>query len=120
MSLLLLLPLATLLAVVPASEGGERFACNMNALTKADRVRHQELSKSLMAAVKEQKELPDGYGFRLPADSLTTAAEWVSLERLCCPFFTFELEQARDSGPLWLRVKGPEGVKNFIKMEFGL
>src|SRR5262245_51286308 len=117
---MLLLPLAPLLPLVPGANGGEKFACNMNALTKADRARHQELTKSLLASVKEQKELADGYGFRFPAESLTTVAEWVSLERLCCPFFTFELEQARDGGPLWLRVKGSPGVKDFIKMEFGL
>jgi hypothetical protein len=110
----------TLLPLLPDAEAGERFACNMAALTKADRARYQELTRKLLDAVKEQKELPDGYGFRMPAESLTTAAEWVSLERLCCPFFTFELEQSRDGGPLWLRVKGPEGVKAFIKAEFGL
>jgi hypothetical protein len=116
-----LLALISLLPLVPAAAlGGEKFACEMNALTKAERARHGELSHALLGAVVEKKELADGYGFRLPADELTRAAEWVSLERKCCPFFTFELEQARDGGPLWLRIKGTEGVKAFIKTEFGL
>jgi hypothetical protein len=49
-----------------------------------------------------------------------TAAEWVSFERKCCPFFAFELEQAKDQGPFWLRITGSEGVKPFIVEEFGL
>jgi hypothetical protein len=48
------------------------------------------------------------------------AAEWVSYERKCCPFFTFALEQSADGGPVWLRITGPEGVKVFIREAFGL
>jgi hypothetical protein len=47
-----------------------------------------------------------------------TAAEWVSLERKCCPFLAFEIEQPKDQGPVWLRITGPEGVKAFIEEEF--
>ena len=49
-----------------------------------------------------------------------TAAEWVSFERKCCPFFAFTLEQPKDLGPLWLRITGSEGVKAFIEEEFQL
>ena len=120
-ALLALLALLSLLTLAPAAAlGGEKFACEMNALTKAERARHAALSHALLGAALEKKELPDGYGFRLSADELTRAAEWMSLERKCCPFFTFELEQARDGGPLWLRIKGTEGVKAFIQAEFGL
>ena len=45
---------------------------------------------------------------------------FVAEERQCCPFFTFEMEQARDQGPVWLRVTGSDGVKEFIRAEFGL
>src|SRR6266850_4899343 len=81
---------------------GERFACNMKALTSEERVRHQELSRTMFAAVQEKRELRNGYAFRLPPADLMTTAEWVSFERKCCPFFVFELEQAKDQGPLWL------------------
>ena len=99
---------------------GERFACNANTLSAPERARHEELSRRLFAAVDEQRELADGYAFRMTADNLVRAAEWVSLERRCCPFFTFGLEQSRNGGPVWLRVTGPEGVKAFIREELGL
>lgn len=96
----------------------ERFACNMKALSTAERARYQEVTKTLLETAQEKRELPNGYGFRLPAASLMSAAEWVSLERRCCPFFAFEIEQSRDEGAVWLRVTGSEGVKAFIRAEF--
>jgi hypothetical protein len=56
--------------------------------------------------------------FRLPSSALMTVAEWVSLERKCCPFFAFEIEQPKDQGPVWLRITGSEGAKAFIEEEF--
>jgi hypothetical protein len=38
-------------------------------------------------------------------------------ERLCCPFFEISLRFERDGGPLWLRLTGREGIKDFIKAE---
>ena len=103
-----------------AADGGTPFACNMKALTKAERAAYPKLSRALLSSVEEMRELEDGYGFRFPPTALKTAAEWVGLERRCCPFFTFAIELARDDGPMWLKVTGPEGVKPFIRVEFGL
>src|SRR2546426_5178949 len=111
-----------MMAMVPtvSGAGGEPFACNMTALTKSERVQYARLARTLMAAVQEKRELRNGYAFRLPPASLVTAAQWVAFERKCCPFFTFEMELARDEGPLWLRITGSQGVKAFIRGEFQL
>jgi hypothetical protein len=113
---------SVLMALVPLSgaDAGEKFACNLKALNATERARYQELTKALMTATQEKRELPNGYGFRLSPSSLMAAAEWISFERKCCPFFTFDLEQARDEGPVWLRITGSEGVKAFIRAEFQL
>ena len=110
------------LAMIPMGSlsGGEHFACDMRAMTKAERAVHQRLGRSLRESVEEQRELPNGYAFRMPPGSLVNTAKWVSLERKCCPFFTFGLEVTRDGGPLWLRITGSEGIKEFIRAEFGL
>lgn len=110
-----------LLTVVSTGSAGgkEPFACNMAALTKSERAVYQTLTRRLLGAVEERRERKDGYAFRLPPDALLTAAEWISFERRCCPFFAFELEMARGGGPLWLRITGAEGVKDFIRAEFG-
>jgi hypothetical protein len=43
--------------------------------------------------------------------------EFISLERLCCPFLGFALEVEPESGPVWLRLTGREGVKAFVREE---
>ena len=98
------------------------FACNLAALTKDQRQRHIELSKQMRSGIQEVRELPDGYALRFASDSKTilSLAEFVSYERLCCPFFKFTMEIECSDQPVWLRLTGREGVKEFLKTEFGL
>ena len=98
------------------------FYCNLKAFTTVERVRHEQLSKKLREASVEIKELSDGFAFRMQAEavSLPDLAEWVSGERKCCPFFDFGIDLQGDGGPLWLELKGKDGVKQFIRSEFQL
>ena len=98
------------------------LACNMLALDAEGRKRHKAVSEQMRAAVKEVQDLPDGYAFRFPAEQSTIllVSEFIARERLCCPFFRFELIAEQEDGPLWLRLRGREGVKEFIKTELGV
>src|SRR2546430_5068649 len=99
------------------------FACNALALSPEARKRHfEELEPALLKLTKSTRELPDGYEFELPADNSTyqLLTEWAFQERLCCPFFDIELRFDRESGPLWLRLTGRPGTKEFIKTEWEL
>jgi hypothetical protein len=100
----------------------QAFACSLTALNAEQRKRHAELAKTLKEAVKEIQELPDGYAFRLPDDSKTilATAEFISYERLCCPFFKFDLEVESNGKPVWLKLTGREGVKQFLKTAFDI
>jgi hypothetical protein len=99
------------------------FACNAFALSPEIRKRHfEELGPALLKLKKSLRELPDGYELELPADNKTyqLLTEWAYQERLCCPFFDIALRFDRENGPLWLRLTGRPGTKEFIKEEFGL
>lgn len=98
------------------------LACDLTAIEAVQRERHQSNTKQLLAAVQAAQELPDGYAFRFPAESdiIIKAADFIKLERLCCPFFNFVLEVEPDNGPLWLKLTGPAGVKQFLQAELGL
>ena len=99
------------------------FACNAFALSPEVRKRHfEEVGPALLKLKKSMRELPDGYEFELPADNKTyqLLTEWAFQERLCCPFFDIELRFERENGPLWLRLTGRPGTKEFIKEEFDL
>lgn len=86
------------------------------------RARHQAVLQELRSAVRAVRELTDGYAFCLPADPdpWKTAAEFASLERLCCPFLASGLDLEAGGGPLWPRVTGRAGVKAFLRAELGL
>jgi hypothetical protein len=99
------------------------FACNAFALSPEIRKRHfEKLGPALLKLKKSTRELPDGYEFELPADNKTyqLLTEWAFQERLCCPFFDIDLRFDRENGPLWLRLTGRPGTKEFIKEEFDL
>jgi hypothetical protein len=99
------------------------FACNAFALSPEVRKHHfEELGPALLKFKKSTRELPDGYEFELPADNKTyqLLTEWAFQERLCCPFFDIDLRFDREGGPLWLRLTGRPGTKEFIKKEFDL
>jgi uncharacterized protein HemX len=98
------------------------FACSLTALNDAQRARHKELTARLRAAVKGVRELRDGYAFSFQAEPATIVevAEWLTLERRCCPFFTFRIEVGSDEKPAVLEMTGPEGVKQFMQQEFNI
>jgi hypothetical protein len=107
----------------PDQDGGEvgnepepSFACERQALDAEQHERHQALMGQLRSAVEEIRELPAGYEFALPAETSTilAAAEFISLERQCCPFLKFELDVSSD-GPALLRLTGAKGVKEFLR-----
>ena len=78
---------------------------------------HLAKSRELFSQIEETRELPNGYEFRFAdeTDVLKRLADFVSLEKLCCPFLRFEVEA--ESGRVSLRLTGRDGVKEFIREE---
>jgi hypothetical protein len=95
------------------------IACDLTAIPADERAAHELLAKQLFfEAVPERQELSNGYAFRFRADQYPLLAAFIANERLCCPFFCFMLEVTPAQGPLWLRLSGGAGVKEFIEAEF--
>src|SRR5213083_899988 len=106
-----------------SAKRGSPLACNAFALSPETRKRHfEELGPALLKLTKSMRELPDGYELELPADNKAyqLLTEWAFQERLCCLFFDIDLRFDREGGPLWLRLTGRPGTKEFIKEEFDL
>lgn len=91
-------------------------------MNAGQRARHRALAEQLRPAVTEFEELPDGYAARFLPEPATVLllAEFITLERLCCPCFTLALEAEREHGPLWMKITGREGAKPFIRAEFAI
>lgn len=118
LAIALALPLACV-AVCGAFQTNPPLACNLKAISAADRPRYADLTKRLRAAVTSQSELPDGYLYALDTKKATLpeVAEWITMERLCCPFLTFQID-VKTSGETRLTLRGPEGVKAILREEF--
>ncbi len=96
------------------------IACDLIALDPEARSTHLETARQLLSAgAAEVQELPDGYAFRYSAEQYGQVTQFIANERLCCPFFSFTLEVTPAHGPLWLRISGHAGVKDFLQSELG-
>jgi hypothetical protein len=86
----------------------------MAALSSEQRVRHAQTLQSI-------GEVPTGYAFQIPATPvlLRAAAEFFTLERLCCPFFDFRVDLPTGATSFQMVITGGEGIKAFIHAEFG-
>ena len=69
---------------------------------------------------KARQELPNGYAFQFDASALEVVTRFVENERKWYPFMTFELEISPGSGPLSLRMTGPEGTRAVLDAELNL
>lgn len=99
--------------------GPAALACGLDALMPEERARHASLRRALESAIVGIEELPEGFALSLPADPelLVRAVEWITLERVCCPFLRFELAVESVSERAILRVSGPGEVKEFLRAE---
>lgn len=106
---------------MPSSDGSRALACIPAAIPATERVSHFALGRQLFTELAEERlELPDGYALRFRQEAFEAIARFVANERKCCPFLDFELEVARESGPLWLRMTGPDGTRRVLQAELNL
>lgn len=97
------------------------LACVPSAVPAAERQEHFALARELLEArAIERVVLPNGYAIRFEPDALEVVARFVTNERKCCPFLTFELTLAPAPGPLWLRMTGPVGTRAVLDAELNL
>src|SRR5262245_38669908 len=95
-------------------------ACNTTAISGTERTRYNDLVKKIRSSIRLRREIPDGYAFRLAEQSISVAdvAEWIRMERLCCPFLVFQLEIAGPMAGLRLTLRGPTGTKALLDATF--
>jgi len=93
--------------------------CNMDVFTTEELENHMQSTVQLYQSVKDIRESKNGYEFVFPNDSdiITGLAEFISNERLCCPFLDFTLMVSPNNEPISLLLSGPEGTKEFLQAE---
>lgn len=96
------------------------IACNLKAISSAERPRYNDLVKQLRSAVQKRGELATGFMYTVDGRriGLKDVAEWITMERLCCPFLAFQLSVGSSLDDYTLALTGPEGVKALLTEEF--
>ena len=99
-----------------------QFFCDLAAMNIEQRTRYRHVTQQIRTATPVIEELADGYRLRFGMDSslCLIVAEFMTLERLCCPFLDLTLEIAREGGPMQLKLTGSVGVKQFLRAELEL
>ncbi len=79
--------------------------------------RRERITNDFLKGAEDIRELRDGFSFRYPGTDewISKILEFIMFERKCCPFFTFELLFASNTGPVYLHIRGSKGIKEFIK-----
>lgn len=95
----------------------QTIACNFTAIDEDEQKEHKKNGEEVFNSVKEWTELSDGYAFRIPTETsmIEKAGAFIARERLCCPFFKFDLEITPNNGPVRLKLTGSKEVQRYIK-----
>jgi hypothetical protein len=93
------------------------LACDLGAFDPEERARYSALRAELGARRLGAREVAEGYEFSYPADAETILklAEFVTLERRCCPFFDFALDIPAGDTAIRLTLGGDADVKEFLR-----
>jgi len=69
------------------SSDGRLLVCDIAAIPADQRPRYDDLIARLRLALCQLSELSDGYTYELDMERVTLLeiAEWITMERLCCP-----------------------------------
>jgi hypothetical protein len=96
------------------------LVCNMGVFTPAQRQAHILTTSELIQAVQHVQEVENGYEFIFPNETalISRTAEFISGERLCCPFLKFALHVTGNDEPISLALTGPLGTQEFLRAEF--
>ena len=94
--------------------------CNMDVFTPAERESHIQTATHLFRTVQHVQDVERGYEFIFSTESapLSKLAEFISKEKLCCPFLEFTLKIFPNYENTSLFLMGPEGTREFLREEF--
>ena len=97
---------------------GRPIACDMSALSAAERRRYDLLRPLVLKALDQVEETPTGFRLRIGGSaSIADVAEWMEMEHRCCAFLEINLSPGGD-GTTWIEIGGSAAIKAFLIAEF--
>lgn len=110
------MPLSELFDPSPSEE--TPIACDLSVLD--DPEKHRDRFEALFEERKEVRRASGGLAVRFPGTMAVAERilDFISRERRCCPFLTFEVAFEPEERGVWLYMGGNERVENYITREF--
>ena len=72
----------------------------------------------LRDALRERRDLSEGYAYRFEPRVMKDVGEWLQIVAKCCQPLSYEVSlEPQPGGALWVRITGHES-KEFIDLEF--
>jgi hypothetical protein len=101
------------------SENKDEICCTLNTSQMEER---KKILREFRQFVKEKLELENGFQFEFDSNNevMDRIFGLVKLERQCCAFLTFDLTVRNEINPIYLKITGPEGTKDFLLHELEL
>ena len=96
------------------------LVCDMNVFTPAERELHIQTTTKLFQSLQNIQAVENGFTFSFlnQYEFITSLAEFISKERLCCPFLDFTLRIQPNEEFISLTLTGPKGTQEFLRLEF--
>jgi hypothetical protein len=100
------------------AENKEVICCTLNPSQMQER---KNILQKLHCLVKEKMEVENGYLFRFDGsnDIINQIVDIIKLERQCCSFLNFNITIEKETAPVFLKITGPQGTKDFLLYELG-
>ncbi len=105
---------------MPSTQQEDQAAPLACLLTGEDLVARGDAVRPLLASYQKLQELEDGYAFQFPGEPewIQRVVTFIAEERMCCPFFTFELQFEPNMGPIWLCLRGSAEIKALLREQW--
>ena len=94
------------------------IACDLSALDNPEH--HKIQFERLFEEREEVKRVEGGLAVRFPSETrfAKRAVDFISRERKCCPFLTFQIAIAPEGRGVWLYMGSDESVEDYITSSF--
>ena len=92
-------------------------------LTSAElRERKATVITELKNKIVDRGETENGFKYKFDGsgNTIDQLITFIKTERVCCPFFIFNLSVTDEKDFVWLEVTGKKNVKEFIRTELGV
>lgn len=98
------------------------IACCKLTFSEVEKNHYKQLRDKIFNNLVRTEELADGYSFVFSGSAralLHDLADWIPLEKKCCPFLQFSVLINQDEY-VRLQLTGPSDIKNFLLNELEL